>query len=687
MNTKISLTLYVNNYNDEGMKLKSTWNEKGGTMTLRKKTLLIIGVSGFTLITILYLAAYLIVMRGFTTLEKQDMHKHVERAAGAISKEVERIASIAGDYAPWDDSYEFMRERNQNFIDVNFIKETFLNLRVNLFLYLNVDGQVVFAKAIDLESGEEIAVIEKLQTHLQANSPLLHLAESEAKTAGLLLWPDGPMIVASHPILTSVGQGPVQGILVIGRYLNASVIQLLAERLQLSLSIFPISSAEIPQDVQDAIDNMTPDTPIIAAPLNSETIAGYTMIDNLYDAPCLAIRVDSPRSIVLQGQASLRYFTASLLAISVIFGGIMLVVLERMVLTRLTVLDHELSRIRTGTDLSCRVAIVGRDELSHMGSTINNMLAALEQSQTELRSHHDHLEELVGNRTHELMLTNERLLQEIASRQRIAEELRQAKDAAEAANRAKSTFLSNMSHELRTPLNAILGYTQLLSRNSTFPEQHRNAINIIGQSGEHLLLMVNDILDLTRIEAQKLVLQPKDFFLPHLLKKLVDVHELLAKEKQLTFEYHLAPTVPTILYGDERRLRQILRNLLSNAIKFTDQGGVTFRVSSKNELQSALFRFEVIDTGIGIPPERLETIFEAFHYVDDQHLYSYGPGIGLSLSQRLARLMGGKLDVESTVKKGSTFRLEITLPFTGSSAKTHADVLKDREQLQILSAS
>ncbi|GAK59566.1 multi-sensor hybrid histidine kinase [Candidatus Vecturithrix granuli] len=654
-------------------------------MTLRKKTIILIGVTGLALIVMLYAVAYLIVMGSFRALEAQNMREHVERVVGALSKEVERIASIAGDYAPWDDSYQFMQDGNQSFIDVNFVKETFLNLRVNLFVYLNVAGQVVFVKAIDLESGEQIAVPEKLQAHLQADSPLLHLSEPETKASGLILLPDGPMIVASHPILTSVGQGPIQGILIAGRYLDISAIQLLAETLQLSLSIFPISSAEIPGDVQDAIDNMAPDEPIIAIPLNSRTIAGYTTIDDLYGSPCLAIRVDSPRSIVLHGQSSLRYLAVSLLVSSAILGGIMLVVLERVVLARLTLLDHELAHIRKETDLSRRVGVVGHDELSHLGGTINNMLTALEQSQADLRTHHDHLEELVHNRTHELMETNERLRQEIAERQRIAEELQRAKEAAEAANRAKSTFLANMSHELRTPLNGILGYAQLLSKSSTFPEQYQKAIHIIWQSGEHLLLMINDILDLTKIEAQKIVLQPREFFLPHLLKKLVAIHELLAEEKQLTFEYHLAPTVPPLVYGDERRLRQILRNLLSNAIKFTKQGGVTFRVSSENDLQSALLRFEVIDTGVGIPPERLETIFEAFNYVDDQHLYSYGPGIGLSLSQRLAHLMGGRLYVESTVKKGSTFRLEIVLPFAASL--TNAKVLQDPEELEILASS
>lgn len=642
---------------------------KGGKMTLRKKTLMLIGITGVTLITILYLAARLIVMGSFTALEAQNMQEHVKRVAGALAKEIDRMASIAGDYAPWDDSYEFMQDENQDFIHVNFVRETFLNLRVNLFVYLNLSGQIVFAKAVDLESGEEVPVSEKLQAYLQADSPLARLSEPGTKASGVLMLPEGPMIVASHPILTSVGEGPTRGSVIAGRYLDAAVIQLLAETLQLSLAIFPISSAEVPGDVQKAVEKMGSERSIIVTPLNSRRIAGYTTIDDLCGAPYLAIRVDSPRSIVLQGQASLRYFVSSLLAISGIFGGIMLVVLERMVLARLTLLDQELARIRSDTDLSCRVAIVGHDELSHLGNTINSMLMALEQSQTELRTHHDHLEDLVHHRTRELVEMNARLREEIAERQRMAEELHRAKEAAEAANRAKSTFLANMSHELFTPLNGILGYAQLLSRSSGFPEQYKKAIQIIGQSGEHLFLMVNDLLDLTKIEAQKLVLQPREFFLPHLLQKLVAIHELLAEEKQLTFDYLPGPTVPAIVYGDERRLRQILRNLLSNAIKFTKQGGVIFRVSSENGVESALVRFEVADTGVGIAPERLETIFEAFHYVDDHHLYSYGPGIGLSLCQRLARLMDGKLYVESTVNKGSTFRLEIALALAASAVK------------------
>ncbi len=635
-------------------------------MTLRKKALVIIGVTGVALIAILYLATRLIVMGSFAALEEQTMHTHIKRVVGALSKEIDRIASIAGDYAPWDDSYQFMQDANQNFIDVNFVKETFFNLKVNLFVCLNVFGQPVFAKAIDLASGAEIALPEGFQSHLQPDSPLVHLSTPESTASGLILLPDGPMVVASHPILTSVGEGPVQGILIVGHYLDRSETQLLAKTLQLSLSLFPLSSAEISGDMQNVLDKITPDAPVIVVPVDPNTVAGYTTIDDLYGVPCLAIRVDSPRSIILEGRTSLRYFAASLLMISGIFGVIMLMVIERVVLVRLTLLDQELARIRTGNDLSCRVAVVGHDELSQLSGTVNNMLTALEQSQTELRTQHDHLEELVNSRTRELLEINERLRQEVTVRQRIAEELHQAKEAAEAANRAKSTFLANMSHELRTPLNGILGYAQLLDKRSALPEQHHKAVSIIRQSGEHLLLMINDILDLTRIEAQKIVLQSRELFLPHLLKKLVDMHALLAEEKQLTFEYSLAANVPTIVYGDERRLRQILRNLLSNAIKFTKQGGVTFTVSGENRFQSVLLRFEVIDTGVGISLDRLETIFEAFNYVDDQHLYSYGPGIGLSLSQRLARLMGGRLYVESTVNVGSRFGLEIMLPCPAS---------------------
>jgi PAS domain S-box-containing protein len=235
--------------------------------------------------------------------------------------------------------------------------------------------------------------------------------------------------------------------------------------------------------------------------------------------------------------------------------------------------------------------------------------------------------------------------------------LRQAKIAAEAASRAKSTFLANMSHELRTPLNGILGYAQILKGDATLSEKQHEAIEVIVRSGEHLLKLVNDILDLSKVEAGRVDLNPTVFHLPSFLENIVQVFELRAESKGLDFEYRPLSALPIGVRGDEVRLRQVLMNLLGNAVKFTSQGKVTFEIGYHFDK----LRFQVVDTGLGIQDEDLETIFEPFEQVSDTGAEE-GTGLGLSISNRLVELMGSELHVQSTVGEGSIFWFDLDLP-------------------------
>ena len=286
----------------------------------------------------------------------------------------------------------------------------------------------------------------------------------------------------------------------------------------------------------------------------------------------------------------------------------------------------------------------------------------------ERRRYRDHLEELVKERTLELTIVNEHLHQEIAERKRTEQELQQAKELAESANRAKSDFLANMSHELRTPLNGILGYTQILKNNPELSSRQRHAIDIIHRSGEHLLMMISDILDLSKIEAQKMTLQNGDFPLAEMLNTLVEIAKIRADQQNIRLEYQPGPQLPQVVRGDEKRLRQVLLNLLSNAIKFTPRGKVVFQVTaaiseSQQSPPKTCLRFEVRDSGIGISKQHLQEIFSAFHQVQDKRIQSEGTGLGLAISQRLVRMMGGELCVKSAPGQGSSFWFEIEMNF------------------------
>jgi signal transduction histidine kinase/DNA-binding LacI/PurR family transcriptional regulator/CheY-like chemotaxis protein len=266
-------------------------------------------------------------------------------------------------------------------------------------------------------------------------------------------------------------------------------------------------------------------------------------------------------------------------------------------------------------------------------------------------------------------------------------ELAQARDAAEAANRAKSAFLAQMSHELRTPLNGILGYAEILKRKRVDADM-TSGLSIIEQSGAHLLTLINDILDLAKIEAAKLELAPTPLHLPNFLHGIVGIIRARAEAKQLSVAFQVPPSLPEWVQADETRLRQILLNLLGNAVKFTDRGSVTLRLTTADQRPTtndqrprhdddpafvvgrwSLVRFEVADTGTGIASDQLERIFQPFEQVGEQSRQVEGSGLGLAISNRLVRLMGGELHVESELGRGSSFWFAVALPLVEAAEK------------------
>jgi PAS domain S-box-containing protein len=240
---------------------------------------------------------------------------------------------------------------------------------------------------------------------------------------------------------------------------------------------------------------------------------------------------------------------------------------------------------------------------------------------------------------------------DVTQRRQDAHELRAAKEAAEQANRAKSVFLANMSHELRTPLNAILGYAQLLGQDQELSERHRDAVATIQRSGEHLLLLIGDVLDLAKIEAGKLEIRPAELHLGSFLGAIVTLFEMRASQRRLAFRYTAAPNLPAAIRADETRLRQVLLNLLGNAIKFTERGSVSLDVAYRD----GRLRFQISDTGVGIPAEQLAAIFQPFEQVKSQRRSAEGTGLGLAISNQLVTMMGGAIEVSSEVDVGSTF--------------------------------
>ncbi len=767
-------------------------------MSLSRKTLAILAATVAVLTFVLYYVSRTALRHGIGRIEHEQARVDVERGLLAIANELNELGSKAMDWAAWDETYAFAGSGDPNYVKANLAESAIANLRVNVLVFVHRSGRIVFCRAIDLKEKSEVPIPKHFAESIPPGDLLIQHSDERSGAKGLLLLPEGALLVAAKPIVTSDYKGPIRGSLIMGRFLDAAEQSYLATTTQLNLRFIRLDQADIPATLTKMSHVPSLEAPKVIDVVDDNTLKGYALMADLYGKNGLAIEVHVPRKMFSLAQSSLFYLVISIPMIGLIIGSLATVTMRRWVLSRVERLGAGINSISRTMDLSYRISLEGSDELTGLASRINSMLDFVTEAHrklTESETMFRRLYEATGDavfildatgrmmdcnraairilgyrsiedvrdRTPEcisptlqpdgresnaaarqyitealtegschcewmcrradgedvlldIMLTpmeingqtilhgvgrdvtltrmaEEQLRQQAqaltsanmeleAQKQQLKaqaitlkttnEELNQARQAAEVANLAKSAFLANISHEIRTPMTAIMGYMDLIEEGCLGTcffgrSPLKEYASIISRNAEYLLQVVNDVLDLSKIEAGRFDVERVACSPRQLMQDIESLMRVRATGKGLALAVEYIGPVPENICTDPTRLRQILINLISNAVKFTETGGVriVIRMNGNEEKTDGrsdkpLLQFDVIDTGIGLTPEQIARLFMPFSQADSSTTRKFGgTGLGLTISKRLAQMLGGDVAVDSRPGEGSTFRFAL----------------------------
>jgi signal transduction histidine kinase len=620
-------------------------------MKLQEKAVISIAVIFISLFLILAGIARVIVLEGFKRIEQDNVKQSVETIWRLIEEDIDNLELINTDYASWDQTYAFMKSRDKEYLESEFPDTTFYNTKINFLGIIDIDTSYtpVFLKSFDSVENRDVPLPEELKAQISSKSRLIAEIDDDKGVSGIIMIDNSPMLISSRPVLDSNGSGPVGGIMIMGRYLDEAEIDRLNEITDLEFSLELFNDENINKTKLFEWDN--PEESLIDDS-NGHLITGYKIVKDIDGNSPLFIKLEMDRKILKQGILSIRYLLLSLLIIGIPFAFGAKILLQKFVLTRVVKLNTTVTDIGNSGDFSKRAEVLGSDELGSLSSSVNGMLETLEQSMNELKE-------------------QERLM-------------RDSNDKLMELDELKTNFLSTVSHELRTPLTSILGFAKIIKRkmnkvimpalnidfNAANLAEVMNTdekvakavfqtienVDIIISEGERLTAMINDVLDVTKMEAGKVDWKSDSIWIEDVIERAFTATSSIFLEKGLGFLKLIKGEIP-LISGDSDKLLQVMINLFSNAVKFTEKGSITCKVSKFD----GEIIVSVIDTGIGIDKKEQNSIFEKFRQVGDTLINKpKGTGLGLSICKSIIEHHRGRMWVESELNKGSNF--SFTLP-------------------------
>ena len=712
----------------------------------------------------LYEISQKIMVDNIVASENKEVELNAKRFINNLNIELQRINSTADDWAAWDDTYQFIEANNTAYIDSNLADETFINLRLNMMLFMDPSRQMVFGKVYNIENKTAVGLQNTEISQISKND-FLYTNDTEQTEGGLILFGGAPMLVMSHPILTSASEGPIRGTLIMGRFFDKSESNALAEVVGLPLDTFTIGSSEMPGDFQLASKSLSSNEPVFTHVLNETNVAGYVLLQDVSGAPILITRVDSYRSGYLQGKTGLNYLIVSFAVLGVVIFAVTALLLEKIVLSRLSRLTEGVVKISQSNDKSNYVVVQGHDELSNLGCKINSMLTTIRQSREELRKHAESLESKVAERTADLKESQEKLksiftaspdaiiatdlkgnitecnrqmyessgyvrddligkpafsfmtdtdskriseglektiedgstanlecsltkkdrsvypaeltisslrdaqgvpagfvaiIRDLTAKKRLEERLFQVERLA-----AIGELAGMVGHDIRNPLQSIKGaaYYIKTKADSRLSEKEKTMLMTIESAIDYSDKIVDDLLEYSR----EIKLDFRETTPKALIQNL-----LFNLEIPSNIQFKDATGEEPEIVVDSAKLNRVFLNLVKNAFDAMPDGGM---LVIRSEMSNGNVVFSFMDTGAGMTQETLTKLWTPLFTTKAK-----GMGFGLAICKRLVEAHNGRIFVESTIGKGTTFKLVIPV---NPPEKTNSNFLVDAARIVV----
>ena len=592
-------------------------------MSIKIKTSIIIFTAAMLLCIAVYIISETLLLGNVLDQEKEITKQYLERTNNALEYKSRSLNATIIDWADWDDTYNFIQDKNEEYIKSNLTDSTFINLKLNLITYVDINGNIVYGTMMNFDNQETSEVHQSILEHYQKNSPIINETGTNKNISGFLSLPEGILLISSKAILKSDGSGPVAGTLVFGRFINDAEIKEIQEITGVPFSIESLDSAEMPSEFEKVNQSLSNGEGYSTQTIDDNHIAGYSVINDIYGENKFLIKILTDRNFYQKAKENTYFYIIALIICGVIILGVSIIILQKSVISRLLELDVFMTKISSRRDMSLRVQISGNDEISNLAHQMNIMLEELNKTQED----------------------NQRLLREVMGYDEL-----------------KSEFFSNISHEFRTPINVLLSTLQLINLQEKNAQADPNSLkilrytNIMKQNCYRLLRLANNLIDITKMDSGFFEISLTNCNVVEVIEEItLSVAEYI-EDKGISLQFD-TDVEEKIISIDADKIERIMLNLLSNAVKFTKaKGSIYVNIKDKGES----IEVSVRDTGIGIPKDKLGIIFERFRQVNSLLTRSHeGSGIGLSLVKSLVELHGGTIRVESEYGTGTEFIFEL----------------------------